>query len=292
MKPAVENCVNNLKSTISSEYNRVLSVIDGHAQKNNNDQVISIIDQYNNGQRAITVYRPRKTRVSTMNDAVDYLKQNLPENVTAIDRVTRWQTNGNPDTAIYVSVRVPDAKSFVTPEAAIRKAESVLMLRDQHATQLNSRFDYYDQMKTQVNAVCDACVNLTLFMRANGNIGRENRMKITTLSSQLRRDITYINLNSNNEDLAYLNSSAYDLQNSLYRCRTVDAQGNDEYINIINTILKNISEALDTISIYRSTTKAVLNAWDKIHAAMDEADEFETRIRKEFGIESGAVCFS
>lgn len=285
MKPAVTKCVATLKDSLSFQYQSLLKRGDRYAQDNMLDDLQEYIRKYNAGDYTITVYRPKRTRVSTMEEAVEYLKNNLPENVVAITSLLYYRSDGNKDYKFSARVTMPHLNYFLNLEAAVRKAESVLAIRDEHEVRVNNRFDLYDKMQTSVRAACDAAVDAALMLRVDGDNEKELRRRISTLGSQLTRDISHTNLNTDDTDLRYLYESACHLRDSMYT-------GRREIDQPLYSYRKIASDAIESVSSYRQSLKGLTKAWNKLHEAMDEADAFETRIRKELSYGSGTVCIS
>lgn len=285
MKPAVTKCVATLKDSLSFQYQSLLKRGDRYAQDNMLDDLQEYIRKYNAGDYTITVYRPKRTRVSTMEEAVEYLKNNLPENVVAITSLLYYRSDGNKDYKFSARVTMPHLNYFLNLEAAVRKAESVLAIRDEHEVRVNNRFDLYDKMQTSVRAACDAAVDAALMLRVDGDNEKELRRRISTLGGQLTRDISHTNLNTDDTDLRYLYESACHLRDSMYT-------GRREIDQPLYSYRKIASDAIESVSSYRQSLKGLTKAWNKLHEAMDEADAFETRIRKELSYGSGTVCIS
>lgn len=285
MKPAVTKCVAALEDSISFQYQSLLNRGDRYAQNNMLDDLQEYIRQYNSGQYTLTVHRPKRTRVSTMEEAVEYLKNNLPNNVVAINSLLYYRADGNRDCKFSARITLPNLSYFLNLEAAVRKAESVLAIRDEHEVRVNNRFDLYDKMQASVRAACDAAVDAALMLRVDGDSERELRRRISTLGGQLTRDINHTNLNTDDTDLRYLYESACHLRDSMYTGRREIDQPLYSYRRIA-------SDAIESVSSYRQCLKGLTKAWDKLHEAMDEADEFETRIRKELSHGSGTICIS
>lgn len=285
MKPAVTKCVATLKDSLSFQYQSLLKRGDRYAQDNMLDDLQEYIRKYNAGDYTITVYRPKRTRVSTMEEAVEYLKNNLPENVVAITSLLYYRSDGNKDYKFSARVTMPHLNYFLNLEAAVRKAESVLAIRDEHEVRVNNRFDLYDKMQTSVRAACDAAVDAALMLRVDGDSEKELRRRISTLGSQLTRDISHTNLNTDDTDLRYLYESACRLRDSMYT-------GRREIDQPLYSYRKIASDAIESVSSYRQSLKGLTKAWHKLHEAMDEADAFETRIRKGLSYGSGTVCIS
>lgn len=285
MKPAVTKCVATLKDSLSFQYQSLLKRGDRYAQDDMLDDLQEYIRKYNAGDYTITVYRPKRTRVSTMEEAVEYLKNNLPENVVAITSLLYYRSDGNKDYKFSARVTMPHLNYFLNLEAAVRKAESVLAIRDEHEVRVNNRFDLYDKMQTNVRAACDAAVDVALMLRVDGDNEKELRRRISTLGGQLTRDISHTNLNTDDTDLKYLYESACHLRDSMYT-------GRREIDQPLYSYRKIASDAIESVSSYRQSLKGLTKAWNKLHEAMDEADAFETRIRKELSYGSGTVCIS
>lgn len=265
MNKATEALIPRLIDSIRNGRKQAIDRIDRYVQSGDLDAAKRYADGYKSGAYDVVVKRPRKIRVATMEAAIDYLTAHKPAGVANIERRYTYQTNGNHDYYMRVTLSdIPDFASFVGPEAAIRMAWDAAEARDKADKAWKDAVASYYAMKDAVADSLPVLANLTVTLRNTPDSDKQQRLRIVALTGQLRRDADHTFLATPNDEVRYLYSTAYDLWNMTYND---DDAGNmmHKVVTAIDAFRKNKSNAV----AYRS------EAVEK----MEQADEFEQSIR-------------
>jgi len=261
---ATEALIPRLVESINSHRNSAIARIDSCVQQGNLDRAKELADSYRSGTYDCVIRRPRKIRVATMEAAADYLKAHKPNGVAGLDWHRTYQNNGNPDAYIRVTFSdFPAFASFVGPEAAIRMAWDAAKARDEADKAWNDTVASYYAMKEAVADSMPVLANLLVTLRNTPNHDREQRLRITALVGQLRRDADHTFLATPDDELRYLYHTASDLHNVVYSLDNERTAG----------------KVVDAISAFRTNKRQATTMRERANEVMDRADEFEQSIR-------------
>lgn len=264
MNKATEALIPRLIESINSHRNSAIARIDSYVQQGNLDRAKEYADGYRNGTYDCVIRRPRKIRVATMEAAGDYLKAHKPNGVAGLDWHRTYQNNGNPDAYIRVTFSdFPAFASFVGPEAAIRMAWDAAEARDEADRAWSNTVASYYTMKEAVADSMPVLANLLVTLRNTPNHDREQRLRITALVGQLRRDADHTFLATPDDELRYLYYTASDLHNVVYSLDNERTAG----------------KVVEAINAFRSNKRQATTMRERANEVMDRADEFEQSIR-------------
>ena len=267
MNKATTDLIPRLVESIQNGRKHAIDRIDACVQRNDIDRAKMYADGYRDGSYDVVVKRPHKIRVATMEAAIDHLIANKPAGIATITKTYTYQTNGNADYYMRVTFSdIPVFTSFLGPEAAIRMAYDAMHKRDDADRMWGATVESYYAMKETVMATMNPLSNLLITLRNDKDSDKDRRRQIQSLMGQLRRDATYANLNTPDEDLSYLQQSAQSLANSLRYVGQHEVYGD-------------VSRALDAIYAFRNNKKRASNMRQEAMEFMDKADEFEQQIR-------------
>jgi hypothetical protein len=268
MTPTIQKCVDRLIAEIHSQRESYIARCDRYAQDGQTETLVRIASGYHNQSYSLTIYRPKHTRIKTMEDSIRHLTNHLPENVTKVEWRRHYTNAGNPDVIMLVYVKFPEPQFFISMESVWRVAEKASLAGDKAKQASEAMHDAFDEMKGMIEPVYVKAMHIAFDLKADPDHDSNIRRKITTLAAQMRRDGLHVGRNSPDEDYHYFLSSANDLY---YAVSSVfpewSGAWSPEFLDLVVSIRN-----------YRSAKNAVQYAYDEAEEAMDRAVEYEQQV--------------
>ena len=259
---ATEALITRLVASIESQRRTVDQTINRYIQNGEIERAENLHESYSSGKGGITIHRPRKIRVATMEAAIDWLSTHKPAGVKNVVKHMAWQTNGANDYYMQVMFDdVPAFSSYCGPEAAVMFAERVSDLRDAACKAREEVMASYDAMKDEVSQAVREVTNITIKMRHEKR-DKDYRRQVTSLNGQMRRDLAHTLVATTYEEIGYLCDTA----RSLY---TLLPSGQDEAA----------LRAYQSVTRFRVARKYAADLQNEVVEMTEACDEFEQKIR-------------
>ncbi len=157
----------------------------------------------------LSVRRPARVRVATMEAAIGYIIDNCPVADVKFEKCVRWQTNGNIDYYLRMTNAMPPIEEFMGINAMVYMLNNLSDIRNQAAESNEKVYEAYDEM---VSCGKEATKHYTMFVHNPDNFNdKDRRRRLRSLVGQLHRDLRHIHISSTDEDWKYLMQTVQDI---------------------------------------------------------------------------------
>jgi len=259
---ATETLITRLVASIESQRKAIDNTLTQYVQRGEIERAEKVHGEHRNGDHAVSIRRPRKIRVATMEAAIEWISAHKPAGVKDVIKRTRWQTNGAIDYYMQVTFNdIPAFSDYCGPQAAIMFAERVSDRRDAACKAREEVMASYDAMKDEVSQAVREVTNLTIKMRHEKR-DKDYRRQVTSLNGQMRRDLAHAFVATTDEEIGYLCDTA----RSLYMLLP---SGQDEAA----------LRAYQSVTRFLDARRRAARLQDEVMEMTEACDEFEQKIR-------------